>query len=69
MTSNAAIERLRRELYRMTDNTRCELDRIEILVAALNGFSRPVPDYEPRFRHVQHFSLSAHEMSKRTGQR
>ena len=69
MTSNAAIERLRRELYRMIDNTRCDLDRIEILLAALNGFSRPVPDYEPRFQHLRHFSLSAHEITTRTGQR
>ncbi len=67
MGSNAAIDRLRRELHGMIARMRGDLDRIEILIAALNGFSRPVPDYEPRFRHHPHFSLNAHELGRRAG--
>jgi hypothetical protein len=39
-----------------------DLDRVEILAAALSAFSRPVPDYEPHFRHLDHMTLSAHEL-------
>jgi hypothetical protein len=69
MGSNAANDRLKRELHRMTARMRADLDRVEILIVALNGFSRPVPDYEPRFRHLRQFSLSAHELGKRAGGR
>jgi len=41
---------------------RADLDRIEILMAALSAFSRPVPDYEPCFRNMHHLMLTAHEL-------
>jgi hypothetical protein len=69
MATNAAIDRLKREIHRLLDNMRGELDRVEILIAALNGFSRPVPDYEPRFHHMRHFSLTAHQLGRRKGDR
>jgi hypothetical protein len=62
MDTDAAIDRLKRELDRQLDNMCADLDRIEILVAALNSFSRPVPDYEPGFHHLRHFTLTAHEL-------
>ena len=52
MGSNAAMERLKGELHRLVDRMHADLDRVEILVAALGGFSRPVPDYKPRFQHL-----------------
>jgi len=62
MKSEAAIDRVRRELHRVLDNVRADLDRVEILSAALNAFSKPVPDYEPRFRHVHDATLIAHQV-------
>jgi hypothetical protein len=40
------------------------LDRVEILTAALAGFSRPVPDYEPRFHHLHGATLRDHELRR-----
>ena len=62
MKSETAIDRVRRELHRILDNVRADLDRIEILSAALNAFSKPVPDYEPRFRHMHNATLSAYQI-------
>jgi len=41
---------------------RADLDRIEFLSAALSAFSKPVPEYEPSFRHMHHLALKAHEL-------
>ena len=62
MKSETAIDRVRRDLHRVLDHTRADLDRVEILAAALSAFSRPIPDYEPDFRHLDHMTLSAHEL-------
>jgi hypothetical protein len=64
MGANKATEQLKHDLYRVVDGLRADLDRVEILIAALNGFGRPVPGYEPRFHD---FSLSAYELGKRAG--
>ena len=48
MRTETAIDRVKRDLHRALDNMRADLDRIEILAAALSAFSKPVPDYEPR---------------------
>jgi hypothetical protein len=53
---------VRRQLHRVLDNMRADLDRVEILSAALQAFSKPVPDYEPGFRHIQNLSLSTHKL-------
>ena len=47
MTNLAATERIKRKLDDALDNMRGDLDRVELLAAALSAFSRPVPDYEP----------------------
>lgn len=60
MQAQSATDQMKRELHQLFDNIRGDLERIEILTAALNGFSRPVPDYEPRFRHLR--QLEAHEL-------
>lgn len=62
MNSEMAIDRVRRDLHRVIDHTRADLDRIEILTAALSAFSKPVPDYEPAFRHMHNLALSQHEI-------
>jgi hypothetical protein len=62
MKTNSAMERIRRELNRVLDSVRIDLDRIEILIAAMNAFGRPVPDYEPGFRHLRNLSLATHEI-------
>jgi hypothetical protein len=50
------------ELHRVLDHMRADLDRSEILMAALSAFSKPVPDYEPCFRNMHHLMLTAHEL-------
>jgi hypothetical protein len=62
MRTETATDRVRRELHRVLDHMRADLDRIEILMAALSAFSRPVPDYEPGFRNMRHLMLTAHEL-------
>jgi hypothetical protein len=41
---------------------RADLDRVELLTAALSAFGRPVPDYEPGFRHLRNLTLGAHQI-------
>ena len=55
-------ERLKHELRDAIHDLRVDLDRIEILAAALHGFSAPVPDYEPIFRHVSTAPLQRYEI-------
>jgi len=62
MLPESATERLRRELSRAVDQLRADLDRVELLTAALSAFQRPVPGYEPTFHHTRRVSLSAHEL-------
>lgn len=62
MRTENAIERVQREVHRSLDNMRSDLDRIEILTAAMSAFGRPIPDYEPGFRHLRHLTLRAHQI-------
>lgn len=62
MRKNGAPEQLREDLARLFENIRSDLDRIEMLTAALDAFNRPVPDYEPGFRHLQHSLMNTHEL-------
>lgn len=62
MRKESAPEQLRQDLHRLFENIRGDLDRIELLVAAIGAFSRPIPDYEPGFRHLQQSILNAHEL-------
>ena len=62
MRKETAIDRVQLELHRVLDHMRADLDRIEILMAALSAFSRPVPDYEPCFRNMHHLMLTAHKL-------
>ena len=62
MKADTTIDRIKRDLQRALDAMRADLDRVEILAAALAAFSRPVPDYEPAFRHMQHLALREHEL-------
>ena len=59
----AASERLKHDLRGAVRNVRAELERIEILAAALYGFSAPVPDYEPTFQHLPTSQLNHHELA------
>lgn len=63
MASDAAIDRVKNELHRAFEKTRADLDRIEILAAGLAAFSAPIPSYEPRFRHLQPFTVKAKELT------
>ncbi|MGH6666003.1 MAG: hypothetical protein ACREB2_14060 [Pseudolabrys sp.] len=69
MTSEAASEQIKRELDEALGTMRSELDRVELLAAALSVFSHPIPDYEPRFHHLNRVALSAQELGKAAGRR
>jgi hypothetical protein len=63
MRTETAIDRVKCDLYRVLDAMRADFDRIEILMAGLSAFSRPIPDYEPNFQHTRHLTLNVHELS------
>lgn len=63
MESEAAITKVRNELFRAFDKTRADLDRVEILAAGLAAFNAPIPNYEPTFHHLRRLSLRAHELT------
>jgi hypothetical protein len=52
MGAETTTDRLADELRCLIDNMRTDFDRVEILLGALDGFNRPVPDYEPAFSHL-----------------
>jgi hypothetical protein len=62
--TNTATDRLKRELDAILDSMRNDLDRVELLVTALSVFSRPVPDYEPRFHHLHRAAWNAQELGQ-----
>ena len=63
MKSDTAIDRMKRELHRALDHRRTDLDRIEILTAAMSAFGKPVPEYEPQFQHMYELGLTRHEIN------
>ena len=62
MRTETTIDRVRCELHLALDRMRADLDRVELLTAALSAFGRPVPDYEPGFRHLRNLTLGAHQI-------
>jgi hypothetical protein len=64
MGTDANIDRMKRELDHVLDDMHTELDRIEILLGALNGYNQPVPDYEPGFRHLRRHASPAQELGE-----
>jgi hypothetical protein len=62
MTDEAATDRITRGLHVAIETMRSDLDRVELLAAALNIFGAPVPDYEPRFRYPHRAPLSGYEL-------
>jgi hypothetical protein len=57
-----ASEKLRNDMQRALCNVHAELERIEILAAALDALSGPVPDYEPSFHHLNLRELDRFEL-------
>jgi len=64
MAPENPTDRLKRELSRAVETLKADLDRVELLTAALSAFHRPVPDYEPTFQHTRRMGLSAHELRR-----
>lgn len=64
MATDMATEQMKEELYRAIDRMRHDLTRVEILTAALRAFARPVPDYEPTFRHMQKATRGVYEIGQ-----
>jgi hypothetical protein len=53
---------VQRELERVIADLRVDLDRVELLTAALTAFSRPIPEYEPSFRHMRAVNSAVYEL-------
>jgi len=62
MATDATTEQIKQELHRAIDSMRHDLTRVEILTAALSAFARPVPDYEPAFRHMHKATRGVYEI-------
>lgn len=62
MAVDNATDRLKRDLKHAVESLRTDLDRVELLTAALSAFYRPVPDYEPKFQHMHRTNLSEYEL-------
>ena len=61
-----AMERLKHDLGGALHDVHADLERVEILTAALYGFTRPVPDYEPTFHHLSRAHLTSYELGRHT---
>jgi len=59
---NDTTEQIKQELHRTIDRMRHDLDRVEILTAALSVFARPIPEYEPTFLHIRHATRGVHKL-------
>jgi len=64
MGTDNASDRMQRELNRAMDALRADLDRVELLTAALSVFSSPVPEYEPSFLHMRRSQLASHQLNE-----
>ncbi len=62
-----ASDKLREEMETALNNVRDELTRIEILAAALDAFSSPVPDYQPAFHHLNPRELDRFQLPSGPG--
>lgn len=67
MEAEGAMDRMQRELVRAVEDLRADIDRVELLAAALSAFNRPIPEYEPSFRHMAQSNLGAYQMSGTAG--
>jgi hypothetical protein len=47
MPAVEAREKIERQLQEAIDRLRADLVRVEIWASALNGFARPIPEYQP----------------------
>jgi hypothetical protein len=66
MRNEAATETIKGQLHRVLDDLRTDIERVELLTAALDAFSSPVPEYEPKFHHVQRSSRQVKELGRRS---
>jgi hypothetical protein len=54
-------DQVKRELHRALEDAHADLERVEIWSAGLYAFSRPIPEYQPVFQHLNR-PLTAHEI-------
>jgi hypothetical protein len=47
-----AQDMIARNLIEAIEQLHADLDRVELWTAALGSFQRPVPDYQPRDKHL-----------------
>jgi len=64
MRCKTATDRVKTELHRALDQMRSDFERIELLAAALDVFSEPIPEYEPKFQHLRSANRQAKELQQ-----
>jgi hypothetical protein len=62
METQDAATQISRRLRRVLDNMSADIERVEMLSAALAGLSKPVPAYEPAFHHLHAVALRDHQI-------
>lgn len=67
MAKKMATEMLVDELRSTLDKMSRDFDRVELLAAGLAAMSRPIPDYEPEFQHLNRAALRDHEFTAPAG--
>ena len=67
MGTDQATSKITQQLERILSNMSDDLDRVELLTAALAGFTHPVPEYEPTFHHLNTRALREHELGAPDG--
>jgi hypothetical protein len=65
MGTSPAAGLVQRELRRALNDARRCIERVEMASAMLKAFNAPVPEYEPRLRHLPH-NLREFELGDRT---
>ena len=63
MAKQMATEMLIDELRSTLDKMSRDFNRVELLAAGLAAMSRPIPDYEPEFQHLNRAALHDHEFT------
>ncbi|MGC1465142.1 MAG: hypothetical protein WA792_05365 [Pseudolabrys sp.] len=68
MGTDPGARLVQRELHRALKDARSSIERVEMAAAMLRAFSVPVPEYEPRLRHLglnpKTFELHRHAAGK-----
>ena len=64
-STSAPADVLKDKMHRSLETVGRELEKLELLAAAMAAFSQPVPEYEYSFQHQRHLTASATTLRNR----